>query len=210
MNVSFNQTANHIHEIHINGFKAGMIMLLSDFNKKISNTKKMDWRVFFWGRYQRFQIDYSSLGIWNKPYGTDISLNDLKVKLTEWVETKADVLLPKKYFEAKGYVFAHSSNGQVYTINKEYQDNWTEFFQLGGNDYLFENVQVLKERVHALNVKEAEGLEYRKQQDPESKHHYDTMLDYDYRMVSAMFDTDYYDSIRVNEYFGVPFDDGLV
>lgn len=198
MNVSFNQTADHIHEIHINGFKAGLIMLLN--GAKVSSTAKEDWRVFFWGRYQKFQINYTELGIWEKPFGVNISLNDLKVKLTEWVETKPDVLLPKKYFEAKGYVFAHASNGMLYTIDTEYQDKWTEFFQLGRNEYLFETVQVLKERVHALNAKEAEDLEYSMTQNPNSKLHYSSMLDYDYRMVSPMFDTDYYDSIRINQY----------
>lgn len=194
MNVTFNQTTNHTHEIYINGFKAGLITLLSgDPRQKVSSTDKMDWRVFFWGRYQNFQISYKELGLWVEKHGVNISLVDMQAKVTDLLQTQTHKILPTHYFIPKGYVFAHSDNGKIYTINKEYQDSWCEYFHLGGVDYLFDSLEVLKERVVKLQESVKRSEEEFAKRDPGFKWAHGKMIHVDYRMVSALFDTDYYD-----------------
>lgn len=185
IDVKFNQTAKHIHEIYINGYKAGLIKLLS-YNKPYEplSYMKEDWRVFFWGYYKDFQLDCRSLGIWEDRCGCNITLDDMKAKLVEWLETKQDIVLPKKHFEAKGYVFAHCSDGQIYTIDTDYQDKFTEHFYLRAGDLLFTNIQELKERAEKL-------VEYTKVNYPS----FPEVLELDYVMNSPIFNTKYYDSL---------------
>lgn len=186
IDVKFIQTAKHIHEIIINGHKAGLIQLLSYSNPNEPHPHlKDDWRVFFWGRYLKFQMDYRALGIWQSNGGVSMSLDDMKANLIEWLETKQDVVLPKHRFETKGYVFAHCNNGEIYTIDCDYQDKFTEYFSLRGGDILFANAQELKERAEKV-------IAYNKENYPS----FPEVLELDYRMSSPIFDTDYYDSLQ--------------
>lgn len=194
MNVTFHKTANHKHEIHINGFKAGLIQLLSHHpDHKVNDEQRMDWRVFFWGKYQQFQMDYRAVGIWPQTRGcnSDISLNQMKKDLEFLLQNNIDIVLPKKYFEDKGYVFAHFNDGDIYTIDTEYQDKWTEYFHIGGKHHLFASEEELTERVQKLFDYEKRNYDGKPHLLSENK-----ILDIEYRMVNAMFDTSYYNSIK--------------
>lgn len=194
MNVHFNKTANHIHEIYINGFKAGLILLLSHHpDIVVDDNQRTDWRVFFWGKYDKFQINYRELGLWpQKPScNTDCTLTKMKEDVVFLLENNKDQILPKHKFQDKGFVFAHNKNGKIYTINKEYQDDWSEHFSINGNSILFDSRDNLEERVKKLF-----DYEKRAYNDRPDLWSINSMLDIEYRMVNAMFDTSYYNSIK--------------
>lgn len=45
--ITFKKTANHIHEIYINGHKAGLLRLLAHHpDATVSDNEPKDWRVF--------------------------------------------------------------------------------------------------------------------------------------------------------------------
>ena len=107
------------------------------------------------------------------------------------LENNKDQILPKHKFHDKGFVFAHNKNGKIYTINKEYQDDWSEHFSINGNSILFDSRDNLEERVKKLF-----DYEKRAYNDRPDLWSINSMLDIEYRMVNAMFDTSYYNSIK--------------
>lgn len=181
--ITFVQKKSHIHEIHINGIKAGLIKLLSfDPDNTASSTEKLDWRVFFWGRYKEYQIDYRKLGVWHP--GTNFTLDQMKEYIVDAINSKSDVIFPESKFVEKGYVFGHASNGEILTVSTEYDVHWCKYFALGSKEYLFADLNKLHSAANKAIEKDNGSLWY------------GDIERVEYRMINAIFDTSYYEFVK--------------
>lgn len=183
--ITFKKTANHIHEIYINGHKAGLLRLLDHHpDVTVSDNEPKDWRVFFFGKYSDFQV--SNL----KNIRSVCTLTEIKEKLVKALKTNPDAVLPPDNFVEKGYALAHCKDGTIQSISTAYEYQWTEYFTYGSRETLMASRSKLEEVITIINERE--------------RHLYDkpemwssTYIDrIDYVIMSPIFDTAYYDSLK--------------
>lgn len=180
MNIRFNQTNNHMHEIFINDKKAGLLCLLHPGRGRIINEyHPEDWRVFFWGKYSKYQVHYSVFGF-NSPF-QEISLISMKELLTSLVNNNPKALFPDDQFHAKGHVLVHTSNGDILSVNNEYGYRFTEYFSIKGKDIVFGTEEKLKEIVSEIIKKDGDTMWYGE------------VLRTEYIMLPSFFDISYID-----------------
>lgn len=182
--ITFNKTSNCIHEIIINGHKAGLIRLLAHHpDVGVSDNEPKDWRVFFFGKYSDFQV--SSL----KGTRSVCSLNEIKEKLEGALKTNVNDILPAENFDVKGYALAYMKDGTVQSISTEYGWHWTEYFTYGSSNVLMASRSKLEEVMSIIIAQERESSDK-----PEmwSSTYIDRI---DYVMMNPIFDTEYYNTL---------------
>ncbi|MDI1144035.1 hypothetical protein NEP96_06590 [Escherichia coli] len=183
--ITFKKTANHIHEIYINGHKAGLLRLLAHHpNATVSDNEPKDWRVFFFGKYSDFQV--SNL----KNIRSVCTLTEIKEKLAQALKTNPDGVLPPDNFVEKGYALAHFKDGTIQSISTEYEYQWTEYFTYGSRNTLMASRSKLEEVLTRMNERERQFYDK-----PEmwSSTYIDRI---DYVIMTPIFDTAYYDSLK--------------
>lgn len=181
--VTFKKVNDSKYVIFINSQKAGLLQLshLSD-DTPVKSDEKNNWRIFFWGNYSKFQVEYEDIGMTFNRANTNITLDDVKQKIISAINNNKNAILPQKYFEERGYVLCHSNNGEIYTISTDYQDKFTEYFSITDRDILHKNLSELKERAEKL-------VKYYKENGFTG---YGEITNIEYVMTNTIFNTQYY------------------
>lgn len=181
--VNFKKVNDSKYVIFINSQKAGLLQLSSVASgNPVNANERNDWRIFFWGNYTKFQVEYEDIGMTFNRANTNITLDEVKSKIVDAINHNKNAILPPKYFEERGHVLCHSDNGEIYTINTEYQDQFTEFFSTTDRTILNATRSELNERaVKVTNYYKEHGFTG-----------YGEITNIECVMMNVVFDTTYY------------------
>lgn len=181
--VTFKKVNDSKYVIFVNSQKAGLLQLsLRSSDNHVNDNERNDWRIFFWGNYTKFQVEYEDIGMTFYRANTNITLDEVKSKIVDAINNNKNDILPPKYFEERGYVLCHSDNGEIYTLSTEYQDSFTEYFSITSSNILHANLSVLKNRAEKL-------VKYYKENGFTG---YGETTDIEYVMTNSIFNTGYY------------------
>lgn len=176
--ITFEKASNENFVIKINGIKAGLVCLLSRAEFTTDLNTSADWRVFFWGKYNQYQVKTE---LFKSGVMASVKLSTVIENIEQLYHNSPEVLFREDDYESKGHVLLHATNGDVLSINTEYDYSLTEHYHMRGNYILFDNAEKLNEITEKLLTKYNDGSMW-----------FGLIEKVEFKMFEPIFDTSYY------------------